>query len=163
MTPEGDGRYAHLRDEPGKSNTVLGWAVVGDGTLRLETNSVARADRLRDAVRAACGPLTHRGRTHEDPFVLAENLSPDALPEDDELSDEDPDRVILAFKQSHYESWPDEPIPALDDKTPRASVRSKAGRSRVTALINDIEFHESAEPEGVRFDVSVLRRELKLG
>ena len=71
--------------------------------------------------------------------------------------------MTLAFKQRHYESWPDEPIPALNDETPRAAVRSKAGRSQVTALINHIEFHESAEPEGVRFDVSVLRGELKLG
>jgi hypothetical protein len=39
----------------------------------------------------------------------------------------------------HYRGWLDEPIPALDGKTPREAVRTKRGRERVAELLREIE------------------------
>ncbi len=53
-------------------------------------------------------------------------------------------------------------MPALDGKTPRAAVRTKAGRERVSLVIKSCENNEELLPEGQRFDFTQLRMELGL-
>src|SRR5438552_13682726 len=99
--------------------TVIGRAVVTDGTLKLETNSVRRADTLRRRVENACGDrLRHRAREHVDPTsprVQAAHRGVPTLP----LESPEAAEVVRAYKDRHYADWPDHPLPALQGRTPR--------------------------------------------
>ena len=142
--------------------TVIGRAVVADGTLKLETNSVRRADTLRQRVENACGGrLRHRAREHADPTsprVQAAHRGVPTLP----LESPEATELLRAYKERHYADWIDQPLPALRGQTPREAVRTKAGRERVDVLLKEMENHESRLAEGARFDFGRLRAELSL-
>ncbi len=53
-----------------------------------------------------------------------------------------------------------EPIPALDDKTPREAIKTKAGRKRVELLLRQYTHHEAQKPAWQRFDFDQLRAQL---
>ncbi len=71
-------------------------------------------------------------------------------------------RLHREFKERHYSSWLDEPLPALDGKTPREAARTKAIRPRLDVLLKEMENHEARCPEAERFDFSRTRRDLGL-
>jgi len=149
--------------EDGRIGTLLASAWIGDGKLRVETNSVERADRVRAQIETACrGRIRHRSREHSDPIAqLGEHGPARTVGEDPPgLSPDEANAVILDFKRRHYADWPDQPLPALGGKTPRTAVRSKAGREQVDLLLKEMESSEGQSPEGQRFDFSELRREL---
>lgn len=165
--PDGESRLFDVT-RPGNrmhqswENTHLGRARLDHDRLRLESNSVARADRLRERVDAACeGLLRHRGREHEDPLsrlrdASAGTTAPAEAPPPELIE------LIRAEKARHYATWPATSLPALGGKTPREAVRSAAGREQVDLLLRECEHHESREPEDMRFDFGALRRELGL-
>jgi hypothetical protein len=162
LQPDSPGRFTFLREKKGDSHTVIGWAQLQAGTLRIESNSIERADALREQIETACASLIrHRGRIHEDALTALDHAPVSATGVSD-IAPEQLDWIIQSHKQQHYENWLNEPIPALGNKTPRQAIRNKSGRAKVTALIKDIEYHEAALPAGQRFDVSILMRELKL-
>ena len=165
--PDGESRLFDVT-RPGNrmhqswENTLLGWARLDHDRLRLESNSIARADRLRERVEAACdGLLRHRGRAHEDPRARLQDTSAvTAAP-----AEAPPPKLIeliRAEKARHYATWPATSLPALGGKTPREAVRSAAGREQVDLLLRECEHHESLEPEDTRFHFGALRRELGL-
>ena len=154
--------YVLLRaDDPERPDgqyTIIGRAEVGDTTLRLESNSAARADALRERMETACGAgIRHRGREHTDPLALRHQTErrPPAL------VSPDGERLVAEFKARHYAGWPDQPLPALNKRTPRECVGTAAGRRQVDLLLKDIEHTEQRGP-GVPFDVSAIRRDLGL-
>jgi hypothetical protein len=144
----------------GPGDTIVGVARLGGSSLRLETNSLARADRLRRRLEEACGELLrHRLREHASPFAEAgEGEERPAQP-----PPAPPPEVAEALREwieRHYASWMDEPLPALGGQTPRAAARTGEGRERVNALLKMIE-HRGAEPAGPPMpDVARMRREL---
>ena len=73
-------------------------------------------------------------------------------------------QVLLEFKEQHYATWPDIPLPALKGKTPRDAVRSKEGRAAVVKLLRSMEFDERrmGESDGPAYDFGKLRRALGL-
>ena len=144
-------------------NTLVGRAEVSVGKLRLETNSVARADSLRERIETACGDLIrHRVREHSDPvFRLQQGEEGTERREAPvEIQPADANRLVREFKEKHYADWLDQPVPALQGQTPRQAMRKKAGRDQVNLLLKDCENHEARMPEGQQFDFSTLRREL---
>jgi len=146
-------------------NTVVGRAEVSAGKLRLETNSVARADSLRERIETACGDLIrHRAREHSDPtFQLRQGGKPTdrgGAPVD--IPPADANRLVREFKDKHYADWADQPIPTLQGRTPRQAVQTKAGRDQVDLLLKDCENHEARMPEEQQYDFSRLRSELGL-
>ncbi|MCH7664514.1 MAG: SEC-C domain-containing protein [Acidobacteria bacterium] len=163
----GEDRAVYVFLRPGNAqhadwdNTVVGHARLSDTALQLETNSRVRADALRERVENACGDLIrHRAREHTDP------LSAKAAP-----AERDPapgptgpevEQLLLKFKQRHYADWADQPLPALDGKTPREAVRTAQGKAAVDVLLKDMENREQRSAGGAAFDFSVLRRELRL-
>jgi hypothetical protein len=170
---EADGSYAFNRPgnpTPGRrQDVVIAHAWIGDGKLRVETNSVERADRIRKQIEAACGgQIRHRSREHTDPVALmgkrelarGPGQGP-PMPSSDPSSDE-ANALILDFKRQHYADWPDQPLPALGGETPRVAVRTEDGREQVDLLLKEFESGEARNPEGQRFDFSDLRRELGL-
>jgi hypothetical protein len=149
----------------GLENTITGTVKLTDGKLRLETNSIRRADRLRAQIEAACGELVqHRMREHSDPSALLKQGEP-FRPRNDQPSlipPEEAARVVREFKERHYAAWLDLPIPHLGGRTPRESVRTREGKARVGVLLKEMENHESRLPEDERFSFSGIRRQLGL-
>ncbi|MFP2930147.1 hypothetical protein ACLESO_34120 [Pyxidicoccus sp. 3LG] len=145
-------------------NTIVGRAVVEAASLRLETNSVARADALRSRVEAACaGLLRFRAREHADPMGLVEKLEAAGVPPPRrEVVLPEVLEQVRMLKQRHYEGWADSALPALKGKTPRQAVRSAAGRREVDTLLKEMEHLDAGLPDGERVDFSSLRAELGL-
>jgi hypothetical protein len=74
-------------------------------------------------------------------------------------------QVEREFLRRHYEQWPDEPVPALGGKTPKAAVRTKKGRQAVIELLKDFEIHEARKTSregGEPFDFRFLWKRLGL-
>jgi len=164
--PDGhDPRYVFLRGgRPARAadgRTVLGTATLGASELAVETNSVERADALRSRVEKACaGLLVHQRRDHGDP--LAPRLVRPST-EPSEVEDRPAVReAARAFKRRHYREWADQPVPALQGKTPREAIRTAQGREAVDALLKHFEHHEQHSPPDVRFDFNDMRRDLGL-
>ena len=140
-------------------NTVVGRACVSERALKIEANSIARADELRRRIEDACtGLLCHRAREHSDPLALAERSTPSEPA--DELPQEERSQWVRELKERHYADWLDQP--ALDGKTPRAAARTKRGRAQVDLLLRQLEHLESRLPAAQRFNVSGLRTRLGL-
>ena len=145
--------------------TLLGSVRIGEGKLRVETNSVARADQIRERIEAALGErIRHRAREHTDPLALIGRDDAGSAPGEAPswLSSEEASTAILEVKRRHYAHWLDQPLPALGGIPPRAAVRTQAGREQVDLLLKECEISEARQPEGQRFDFSDLRRELGL-
>lgn len=160
-----DPRYVFLRGgSPGRHDegrTVLGSVTLAAGDLRLETNSLERADALRARLESACPDiLTHARREHADPLVPrlvgkpSQSAGPAAPPGASE--------AVRAFKRRHYQEWANQPVPALQGKTPREALRTREGRQAVDGLLKDFENHEHRAPPEVRFDFADIRRDLGL-
>ena len=143
-------------------NTVVGRIVVERDGLRIETNSIRRADDLRDRLEKKLGDLVrHRVREHTDPFS-AVNRRASGKPLESAIPSEEQTRIIAELKRKHYVAWMDQPVPALGGKTPRQAARTKSGREKVDLLLRDIENHEARLADGARFDFEALRRELTI-
>ena len=143
-------------------NTVVGRAHVEAETVRLETNSVKRADELRRRVEAACdGLLSRHTREETEPSKLREAMEgqppPPREPSSPELLE-----ALREFKSRHYATWLDTGLPALKGKSPRQAVRTKAGRHEVDVLLKELENAEARLPVEERMDFSGLRSELGL-
>ena len=67
--------------------------------------------------------------------------------------------VGSGVKARRYAAWLDQPLPALNHRTPRECVRTAAGRAEVDLLLKDME-HMEQRARGVPFDFSTIRREL---
>ena len=144
---------------PDGEETVVGRAELSATALRVETNSRARADTLRERIEAACGSrVRHRAREHSDPLALLNRAEkpPPAPP-----ASPDEERAVAEFKARHYADWAERPLPALNGRTPRECVRTAAGRQAVDLLLKDMEHTEHRAP-GEPFDFSTIRRELGL-
>lgn len=143
-------------------NTIIGRADLTGRELKAETNSRRRADELRGRIEQACaGLLTHRIREHVDPQSALERMraspkSPRAPKPAAEM------QLLRQFKETHYEAWVNDPLPALGGATPLEAVQKPRGRREVELLLKELENHESRLPEGERFDVSILRKRLGL-
>jgi hypothetical protein len=141
---------------------VLGRACLRGDTLELETNSLRRADALRERIEEALGDLVHhRAREHTDPMSRAIPRGPAARdrmlappPEADEL--------VLEFKKRHYAGWLDESIPALAGLSPREAVQTPRGRTAVDVLLKHMENLEHRMAGNAAFDFSEVRRALHL-
>lgn len=151
--------------QPLREGFFVGRAVVEQGRLRLESNSVKRADALRERVEAVCeGLLTHLVREHAEPQALLEAAAKQVEALGDELPEPGPEvlEALREFKAQHYEGWVDAPLPVLEGKTPREAVRTPAGRRQVELLLKELEHGEALLPEPERTDLSALRGELGL-
>jgi hypothetical protein len=144
-------------------NTIIGSATLSKRGLRVETNSVARADALRARIEETCGPLLrHRIREHGDPQSpalvrdVAARRKPASPPPPEAL------QILRAFKARHYADWADQPLPALAGRTARDAIRTARGRKEVELLLKDMENHEARLAPGEAFDFGVIRRELGL-
>lgn len=134
-----DGSYVWL--EPTSDfDRALGTFVLTRNRLTFETTSEARAERGRTFVEDLLGAaVRYRVTRYED---LEQALARAPRHEPAARSDVPPElepEVVTAFYDRHYRSWLDEPIPALDGRTPRKAARLKTGRPKVVALLKQLE------------------------
>jgi hypothetical protein len=163
----GDQGYAFVRGEvagammPG--STLIGRVLLSGTKLKLETNSLPRADQLRRRLEAACGELlTHRAREHTSPRARADHAAEDATvpmlpPSSPEVSE-----ALTQWLEQYSAAWIDQPVPALGDMTPREAARTRAGRERLDVLLKQMENDAARMPGPGTMDVGRIRAELGL-
>ncbi len=168
--PEDEERVISFH-RPGKAmhaqldDTLVGYAALSKGLLRLESNSAKRAAALKAKVEKACGRgIRYLRREEKSMMDLWESRGEKDAAQAPDPGPPPPEAVeaILQFKQRHYADWPDHPLPALNGKTPREAVGSKKGRAEVDTLIKNMENNEARHTQGAPFDFSDLRRDLGL-
>ena len=164
----GDPTRAYVFERPGNAmqrhldNTIVAKLTLQHDRLELETNSVERANAMREQLHRALGRLIEfKGREHVDPLsAKAPRGKSESTPEPTLEEQQAMAEALRSFKAQQYAHWPDEPLPALGGRTARQAVRSKQGREQVDLLLKTMEYHEAGLPEEQRYDFGVLRREL---
>ena len=143
-------RWIWSGKNPKGDDVLFGELWLSEGALVLETNSIPRGERGRGLVeRMAGGDIRHRGTLHQDLQRLAREglkdgagdeprLRPDEK-ESEWLTPEVKEALTLDHLARHYRAWVDEPVPAIDDLTPREAARREGMRPRVVELVHGIE------------------------
>jgi len=118
---------------PGGTATVLAQLEVHDEHLTLHTNSRERLDRACADLTAARGVKLQSIQTHApgDPTSADHD---DVSDEPIELEPEDIE-AMRDYLSRYYRQWLDQPIPALDDQTPRQAATQPGLRSQLAAMI----------------------------
>jgi hypothetical protein len=144
--------------------THIGRATLEGSALRLESNSVERADRLRKLVEERLGSLvTFRVREHTDPAALLQAGGPPRARAEAPSIPPEVVEAVKALEAEHHRRWLDESIPALGGLTPREAAKRKGGpRKGLELLLAEIEHAEATRPPEQRFDVDELWRALGL-
>jgi hypothetical protein len=152
-----------------KEPVTYGWFSLRDERLEFETNSVERGERGRTLVdRLAGGAVTYRVTRTEDVEQAVQATRERDLSESKDVPPELRDAGNVAAEQyltAHYERWLDEPVPRLDDKTPRRAAASQELRPRVVEMLKELEgMYEKALSSGEpAFDPTWMWDELGLG
>jgi uncharacterized protein (DUF2384 family) len=144
-------------------NTVLGEIEIEGSRLVVQVNSAARAERARTVVETALG-VQARYRATEirslERMLEEERSMPRDEAHDAKVAElqEFPEvkAQVAAMLAKHYEQWVDDPLPALDGKTPLEAVRTRSGRERVETLVADIE--RGAERPGSHVEAVVIAK-----
>ena len=150
---------------------IIGTLKLKPGTLTLTTNSMERAQRAKDMLETLLhgliGPALSKLQTPEQ--LMTENETHQQGDGGREPTDAiDPEiaaEVIRNMLDQHYRQCLDEPIPALDNKTPRQKVRSKKGREKVIEWLKYLEnneLHRATDQGQEPYDSSWMWEELKL-
>ncbi len=149
----------------------LGQAKIKDQALVLETMSAERSQRGRGLLEGAAGDaIRHRATTHEDPTVSIREalrkgeVQASAAQCKEELPRELVEDLTLDHYARYYRKWLDEPVPALDDRTPRDAARDAAYQARVAELIHGLEglYQGALRADQPAYDPSWMWEELGL-
>ena len=134
------------------------------GRMKLETKSGERLERGKELlVDLLAGVARHRVDAIKDLDVaMAELVDRPARGLVDEIPEAVQAQLLAPVLQQHIESWIDERIPALNGKTPRQAVKTKAGRDKVVAMLRDQENSMQRQPGGELVDFTRVYRALGL-
>jgi hypothetical protein len=154
-------------------NTTLGTLRIDGSRLTVNVNSQRRAAKIRKEVEHRLGARVMfkraviesieqmleatRGRpeTAKERRQREDNERLNALPE--------VQARLRAMAAAHWQSWLDEKIPALNNRTPRQASRTAKGRERLEALLQQFEWQaEGGANEPFAPDLAALRAELGL-
>ncbi len=155
LCKEGDRILAHLRWE-------------GEGRLCVESLSRERLGHVRSLLKQAAGDLVRYRSTRyvspEDAIAQRDAASPSSTIPAEGLPPEVQASLAKQFLDKHYREWPDLPVPALGNRTPRNAARDPRSRRRLVGLLMGFENMEarSAKSGGEPYDFGWLWRELEL-
>jgi len=144
---------------------VLGGIELVKGALILSTNSTTRADQGQSLLLSRLEGLLGLPLTSHQTLEKMLEEHPDTPPIEDELPHEIAEQAIHSYLDSHYRQSLDEPLPILDDKTPRQAVKTKKGRAQVKSWLKKLENSEArrAASQGQEpYDFQWMWRELKI-
>jgi hypothetical protein len=147
---------------------LKGNIIVSQKKLILETNSLERDEKGKKLLSKYLGDkIIFKKMLIEDPHQKLQSFSKQS---NDKEGDDDGEIIpevqaqIEALAKKHWKKWFDEPIPALQNKTPRQATQTKHGRERLEALLLQYERHNQNAGSQNLFkpDVDYLRSELGL-
>lgn len=163
--PEGD-------DENGFPTTLHAFLRMTEDDLWLTANSQNRSEKGIEALVDVLGDLVNQQLTRlQSPqqYMEEERMMLDSSPGIDpagtglnpnELSD-----LMSNYLDQHYRQALDEPIPALDNKTPRQCIRTKNGKIKVIAWLKYLEnqeYRRASQSAGTLYDFSWMWNALGL-
>jgi hypothetical protein len=161
-----DGSYHWFEPSDDGMRRTLGDIEIQGTRLILNVSSRARAARGRKLLAEAAGKaLRYRSARYEDVAeALKTHRGHDREEEAEEVHPKDAADFVLEFKDRHYRTWADVPLPALGRRTPRDAARDTALRPRLVDLLKQM---ENMEARGARrgqpaYDFSWLWAELGL-
>ena len=129
-------------------NTILGHIKIDGGSMYLEVNSENRALQIRGIIEQMLPTARYKTTVIQSiQAMLAENqkegVTTSSLSRQKELDDlnDNPEieAEITEYMRQHFRKWPKMKLPALNDKTPLQSIKTRDGREMVEALLLDIE------------------------
>ncbi len=139
-------RWCWFGNNTAGKRVTLGTLTLDGCDLVLETNSAERAGRGRTMLEGVCGDaLAHRATSHEDPTrgiqdaLRAGGADRPAREEVSGVPAEVLEDLALAHYGRHYRAWIDEPVPAVDGKTPREAAADPRLRAKVEELLRGLE------------------------
>jgi len=139
--------------------SILGHIELTPIALRLETNSVARAERGGDMLALLLGDLVGK------PLTVHNNLQQSMMSGDSfdigEQAPEELQAVLEKYLTDHYRQTLDEPIPMLNNKTPRQCAADPVLRNEAIGWLKDLENSHQRSPQA-SYDFSWMWDELKL-
>ena len=140
------------------------------GALRLLTNSLERAERgtdvLQELLHNLIGPALSMLQTPEQ--LTADKAQQNSDRKHKLTGTIDPNieaEIVHITLDQHYRQCLDEPIPALDNKTPRQCARTKTGRNKVIEWLKRLEnneLHRAAQAGQEPYDTSWMWNDLQL-
>ncbi|WP_170766557.1 hypothetical protein [Ruegeria lacuscaerulensis] len=166
-TPSGNKHGTGLvLDRSMSGASVLGSLNLKGKTLTLSVNSAARAERGEAVVRDLLGDLVKSPLTSIQTVaqMMADDSPGDGVTEKEDIPPALARQIAHEHLDHHYRDTLDQPIPALDGKTPRQAVLSTAGRKKVIDWLKTIE-NRSARQTGspvADYDFSWMWDELGL-
>jgi hypothetical protein len=145
--------------------TVLGTVEIRDRSVIVSVNAAARAERATAMLRTAlsnlvAAPLTQI-QTVEQMMAEQRGQPVSSL----EVPTEIETKLIHATLDRQYRGILDQPVPMLDNLTPRAAARTKSGQEKLAVWLKHLE-NRSRQPEATdpmaTYDFGWLWRELKV-
>ncbi len=150
-------------DDTGR--TVLGSIKIRKDALVLSTNSRERADKGRNLLLARLDGLIGQPLTSHQGLEQMLDERSGSTPEQAELPPEVAEQAVHFFLDRHYRQTLDEPLPFLNDKTPRQAAKTKKGREQVINWLKKLENSEGrrAASQGQQpYDFQWMWQEMKI-
>lgn len=157
------------KKHPEWENTILGHVAINKKKLILETNSEKRTQKGKKLLTKYLGDNIRFQKTLlESPEQKMKSLPESSMEEAAYISPYDvpeiQEQLTLMAKQ-HWDAWFDNPIPALNNKTPRQAAKTEDGRERLEALLLHYERNDEQINERTHYfkaDINFIKSELKL-
>ena len=147
-------------------NTIMGHIVVEGNRLTLETNSEKRTEKGKQLLKKYLGnDIVFQQTLLQTPEQKLQSTpqSNNILEEEDKLM-ESPEvqEQLKQMVSAHWKNWFDEKIPALNNKTPRQSAKTRDGRELLEALFIQYENFDANKSNKYNPDINDLKKELGL-
>lgn len=146
--------------------TVLGHMTMKPKKLILETNSTERAEKGRKLLEKHLGQQIIFQQTHIENLEkkLASMPTRKAAVDDQQqelLQHPEVQAQVKAMAKAHWDNWFDEPIPMLDNQTPKQAAKTKKGREKLDALLMQYEVNDQQKGHHLfSADVAYLKSSL---
>jgi len=167
---EKDLNWAWLPEGKTGSQTIHGFVEARANDLCLMTDSNSRSEKGSAVLAELLGdligpPLTLLQSPEQMLEERREGGSPPPPPSGPDIDPQEMAQIMSAYFDQHYREALDDPIPALDGKTPRKCVKTKKGREQVTEWLKYLENQESHKANrdgGIAYDFGWMWDELGL-
>lgn len=140
--------------------TVLGHLSIADKHLIATVNSIERAEEIKEYLKSLLSEMIGAPLSvHENFQSMMENYSAKGLPPVETL---DAPELITASLDQHYRKILDEPIPALNNRTPRECSQEKDQHANLVHWLKGLENNTVAVPHMSHYDFKWMWEELGL-
>ncbi len=135
------------------------------GKLSIQAHSIDSLNRAKEVVEKRLkGLLLHKGDSTKHPDSLIHNGSSVTAKQKKLPFGVRNKKEMERILDEYYDDWIDEPIDALNGKSPREALKTKNGRDKLTSILSELEkLYGHAKKMGEPYyDIKKLRNKLKL-